>query len=198
MDLHYYAVKFAAMNGGENILKVSISGHPGSGTTTLVNSICEEMSWTTVNGGDIFRNQAKERGLSLADFSEICKNDESIDRMLDAKLIEYMEAEDGPEIVESRLAGWWAYRQNISCVRIWLEVSDAERANRVSAREGLTVEDALIENEKRLLVDRKRYESMYGIRPSDATPYTHTIDATTLSKEEVVKVALNILKEEKT
>ena len=198
MDLHYCAVKSAVMNGGENILKVSISGHPGSGTTTLVNSICEEMSWTTVNGGDIFRTQAKERGLSLADFSEICKNDESIDRMLDTKLIEYMEAEDGPEVVESRLAGWWAYRQNIPCVRLWLEVSDDERANRVSAREGLTVEDALIANEQRLLVDRQRYESMYGIRPSDATPYTHTIDATTLSKEEVVKVALEILKEEKT
>ena len=118
--------------------------------------------------------------------------------MLDAKLIEYMEAEDGPEVVESRLAGWWAYRQKIPCVRLWLEVSDDERANRVSAREGLTVEDALNANAQRLLVDRQRYESMYGIRPSDTTPYTHTIDATTLSKEEVVKVALNILKEEKT
>ncbi len=192
---HYYAAKSAVTNGDENILEVSISGHPGSGTTTLVNSICKEMSWTTVNGGDIFRNQAKDRGLSLADFSEICRNDESIDRMLDAMLIEFMEAEDGPEVVESRLAGWWAYRQKISCVRIWLEVSDEERANRVSSREGLTITDALAANQKRLLVDRQRYETMYGIRPSDTTPYTHTIDATTLSKEEVLKVALKILKE---
>jgi cytidylate kinase len=153
------------------------------------------MSWTTVNGGDIFRNQAKTRGISLADFAEICRIDESIDRMLDAMLIEYMEADDGPEIVESRLAGWWAYRQKISCVRIWLEVSDDERARRVSDREGLSMEDALAANQKRLLVDRQRYESMYGIKPSDATPYTHTIDATTLSKEEVLKVALEILKE---
>jgi cytidylate kinase len=58
------------------------------------------------------------------------------------------------------------------------------------------MEEALSANKKRLLVDRQRYESMYGIRPSDATPYTHTIDATTLSKEEVLKVALKILKEE--
>jgi|TARA_B110000495_G_C22671997_1_gene397101 cytidylate kinase len=196
MAPHCYAVRYVATNGDENILKVSISGHPGSGTTTLVNSICKLMSWTTVNGGDIFRNQAKDRGISLAEFSEICRSDESIDRMLDAMLIEFMEAEDGPEIVESRLAGWWAYRQNISCVRIWLEVSDEERAHRVSSREGLSMEEALSANKKRLLVDRQRYESMYGIRPSDATPYTHTIDATTLSKEEVLKVALKILKEE--
>ena len=196
MAPHCCVVKSAAMNGDETILKVSISGHPGSGTTTLVNSICEMMSWTTVNGGDIFRNQAKERGISLTDFAEICRGDESIDRMLDSMLIEYMEAEDGPEIVESRLAGWWAYRQKISCVRIWLEVSDDERANRVSVREGLTIEDALMENQKRLLDDRQRYESMYGLRPSDTTPYTHTIDATTLSKEEVLKMALKILKEE--
>ena len=195
MAPHYCAVRFAATNGGETILKVSISGHPGSGTTTLVNSLCEMMSWTTVNGGDIFRNQAKARGISLADFAEICRRDESIDRMLDAMLIESMEAEDGPEIVESRLAGWWAYRQKISCFRIWLEVSDDERARRVSDREGLSMEDALAANQKRLLVDRQRYESMYGIRPSDKTPYTHTIDATTLSKEEVLKVALEILKE---
>jgi predicted cytidylate kinase len=195
MAPHYCAVRFAATNGGETILKISISGHPGSGTTTLVNSLCKVMSWTTVNGGDIFRNQAKARGISLAKFSEICRNDESIDRMLDAMLIESMEAEDGPEIVESRLAGWWAYHQKISCVRIWLEVSDDERARRVSEREGLSMEEALTANQKRLLVDRNRYESMYGIRPSDATPYTHTIDATTLSKEEVLKVALEILKE---
>jgi cytidylate kinase len=133
--------------------------------------------------------------LSLADFAEICRSDESIDRQLDTMLIEYMEAEDGPNIVESRLAGWWAYRQNITCIRIWVEVSADERARRVTVREGLTMEAALSANHKRMLIDRQRYESMYGIRPSDTTPYTHTIDATTLSQEEVLKVALKILTE---
>ena len=71
------------MNGGETLVKITISGHPGSGTSTLVDAICEIKSWSSLNGGEIFRMEAKNRGLSLSEFGDLCANDFSVDKSLD-------------------------------------------------------------------------------------------------------------------
>ncbi|HII37358.1 MAG TPA: AAA family ATPase, partial [Candidatus Poseidoniaceae archaeon] len=45
--------------------KLTISGHPGSGTSTLVAGLRNHHGWTSINGGEIFRSEAKKLGLSL-------------------------------------------------------------------------------------------------------------------------------------
>ena len=45
----------------------------------------------------------------------------------------------------------------------------------------------------RLLVDNERYQKMYGLTPDDPTPYTHIIDATDITAEEVLGEAIKIL-----
>ena len=45
------------------MLKVTISGPPGSGTSTLVSMIAERRDWQSINGGDIFREEASRRVL---------------------------------------------------------------------------------------------------------------------------------------
>ena len=40
-----------------------MSGKPGSGTSTLVDLLAKEMGWDSVNGGDIFRQEAKRMNL---------------------------------------------------------------------------------------------------------------------------------------
>ena len=44
------------------------------------------------------------------------------------------------------------------CIRIWLKVSEDERANRVTNREGISLEEAKTANAKRLMVDNERYQ----------------------------------------
>ena len=187
--------KYAVTNGGDLVVKVTISGHPGSGTSTLVNALCEHYSWSSLNGGDIFRQEAESRNLSLADFGKLCADDESVDRSLDSILQQRMLESDGPEVMESRLCGWWAYKQEIQCVRIWLEVSDTERAHRVVKREGISLDTAMEMNKKRSETDLARFQQMYSLNPSDATPYTHVIDASSLSIEEVVLTAISIMED---
>ena len=97
------------------------------------------------------------------------------------------------ELIESRLAGWWAYKLKSDCVRIWLNVSEQERARRVTIREGTTRDDAISANKARLLVDNERYQKMYGLTPDDPTPYTHIIDAADITAEEVLGEAIKIL-----
>lgn len=175
--------------------KVTISGHPGSGTSTLVEGLSNHFSWTSINGGQIFRNEANERKMTLAEFGELCSNDETVDLTLDEKLRTHI-LDQVTNIIESRLAGWWGYKLQFDCIRIWLKVSEQERAKRVTTREGISLEEAISANKARLLVDNERYEKMYGLIPDDPTPYTHIIDATNITAEQVLAEAIRILGDE--
>ena len=146
-----------------------------------------------MNGGDVFRNEAANRSLSLPEFAELCKQDESVDRYLDDLLKKAMIEDDGPEIFESRLAGWWAKEMSPNCSRIWIHVEADVRASRVAEREDISIEKAIEANAKRSMADSNRFLKMYGIDIESKEPYTHEIDATNLSKEEVLMGVLEHL-----
>ena len=171
---------------GVSMVKITVSGHPGSGTSTLVQGLCARKGWSSLNGGDIFREEAQRRGLTLAAFGELCQQELDVDRSLDALLQERMVGADAADVVESRLAGWWAYKLNLPCVRLWLDVSDEERAHRVARREGITVANALAANQRRNTVDHDRFQLLYGLLPHDPEPYTHVLDATNLNANEIL------------
>ena len=174
--------------------RITVSGHPGSGTSTLVRGLIQHFGWTALNGGDVFRNEASRREMSLQEFGELCKQDLEVDRALD-KLLQEKMLEDTADIVESRLAGWWAYRLEIPCVRLWLEVDERERAKRVSHREDISIEKALEENSKRSSVDAERFMELYQLLPEQREPYTTLLDATNLGSEEVLAAAISILED---
>ena len=97
---------------GVNMPKITISGYPGSGTSTLVSGLVNHFNWQSINGGQIFRDEASKRGLTLAEFGKLCVDDESVDKELDEILRRNISGED-VEIIESRLAGWWAYKLEV-------------------------------------------------------------------------------------
>lgn len=175
------------------MLHITVSGHPGSGTSTLVKGLMNRFDWTSLNGGDVFRAEAKRREMSLADFGRLCQEELDVDRSLDALLKERMQSESASNIVESRLAGWWAYQLNLPCLRIWLDVDDNERARRVVNREGITLDEALKANASRSEVDGERFMELYGILPEDEEPYTHVISATNLNADEILESVVILL-----
>jgi cytidylate kinase len=179
------------------MLKVTVSGHPGSGTSTLVSLLCETKGWSSLNGGELFRQGAKRRKMSLSDFGQLCKEDLEVDRQLDALLKEEMMRtdEDAPSVIESRLSGWWAYKLGLSAPRIWLEVDDIERAKRVQAREGGDLNSIIEANKQRSKVDEQRFDELYGLLPQQTEPYTHIINASDLNPQEVLASVLDILEE---
>ena len=82
--------------------------------------------WNYLNGGEIFRSAAFERNITI-EFSALCKNDLDVDKSLDNTL-KGMTSSDSPEIIESRLCGWWAQELKLDCIKIWISASDIERA----------------------------------------------------------------------
>lgn len=175
--------------------RLTISGHPGSGTSTLVDALCSSLNWQKINGGQVFRNMANERGLSLEEFGQQCIDDESIDQELDALLTETMQSEDSPEIVESRLAGWWAYKNGLQCARVWIDVSERVRASRVVNREGGNIDDQLNMISERMKLDGVRYERFYGIDIDSREPYTCIIQSDNIGVEEVQSLVLEHLED---
>lgn len=174
------------------MMKITVSGHPGSGTSTLVKGLMSHFNWKSLNGGDVFRQEAARRGMGLQEFGELCKSDLDVDRELD-RLLKQQMLEGSAQIVESRLAGWWAYHLEIPCVRLWIEVDEKERARRVVSRENISIEKALEDNKIRSEIDGERFMELYQILPEQREPYTTVLDATHLGADEVLTETIKIL-----
>jgi cytidylate kinase len=184
------------MNGGNNLAKVTISGHPGSGTTTLVSILEKTFKWKSINGGQIFRNAAKNKNLSLVDFAELCLVDDKVDKELDEELMKIISDTNGPEIIESRLAGHWASKAKIECKRIWLDVDEKVRAERVQKREGGELSHVLFSIQQRAEKDDLRFQQFYEISLNNMKPYSLVIDCNDLNPEKVANKVIKHLKNE--
>ena len=183
-----YVVMFVELNGGDILVKITVSGPPGSGTSTLVEKLANEYSWQSLNGGDIFRKEAKDRNLTVGQFSELCKTNLDVDKSLDEILKKEIENPNGAEIIESRLSGWWAHLMEVDCLRVWVNVSPEECARRIQKREGGNFDDRLVLSQQRQIDDKERYRILYDIDLDDMSPYSLIIDADDISAEEVFSI----------
>ena len=175
---------------------ITVSGHPGSGTSTLIELLEEATGWTSINGGQIFRDEAQSRGMELPEFTELCSLDPSIDTLLDQRLQDLLVAVEGPEMIESRLAGHWAARISKNTQRIWLHVDIEERAKRVLQREGGSIETIMLQIVERAKRDEKRFNDYYGISLEDMRPYTFVLDSTSITPEATCNAVLEFVNAE--
>jgi cytidylate kinase len=158
-------------------LLVTISGLPGSGTTTVSRLVADALGLDRLPGGEVFRQMAAEAGMSLAEFGVHAQGHPEIDRELDDRL--EARALEGGCVIESRLAGWLATRARIPAVRVWVDCDDQVRAARVAEREGTTLTQALIDNAERSDLERARYQAVYAIDLDDRSTYDLVLDSST-------------------
>jgi len=148
---------------------ITISGEPGSGKTTVARLLQRELGLPHVYAGDLYRQEAASRGLKLDEFNALCESDHSIDRELDAKMLEV--ARKGNVILEGRLAGFFADRDGLDALKIWLTASEEVRAQRVAERESGEPRQLLEDNRSRQESDAKRYKEIYGFDLADTSIY---------------------------
>ena len=122
-------------------LLITISGLPGSGTTTVSRLVADALGLERLPGGEVFRQMAAEAGMTLAEFGAHAQGHPEIDRELDDRL--EARAAAGGCVIESRLAGWLATRAGLAAVRVWVECADEVRAGRVADRDGTSLAQAL-------------------------------------------------------
>jgi cytidylate kinase len=151
---------------------VAIAGPIGVGKSTVARQLAAHLGYRYISGGEVFREIARQRGLSLTEVNKLAEQDPSLDRELDRRQRELAQA--GNCVVESRLAGWMVDAD----LTIWLRAPLDVRAERVAGREGQQVKSAREELVERERSEWARYQRLYGIDISDLTPY-HVIIETT-------------------
>jgi len=65
---------------------ITISGPPASGTSTVSGRLSEHLDFEVIDGGQIFRELADERDVSLGELNELSEEDDTIDRTIDRRL----------------------------------------------------------------------------------------------------------------
>lgn len=139
---------------------ITISGRVASGATTLSCSLAQKLSWSLINGGELYRIYAKEKGILLENTTA------SSDRYhleLDNFIKEKLKKENNL-IIESWLSGFDA--QGIKGIfKIFVTCSDdGIRIDRLVNRDKMTIEEAKKHLKTREEENLKKWERLYQTR----------------------------------
>jgi cytidylate kinase len=168
-------------------LFITVSGPPGCGATTVAEGLAAAMDCGYVSGGDIFREIAEERDMSLSQLSAKAEENDEIDRALDRRLrtiAEQWGAANKAFVLESRLAGWLS--GNRADLRVWLSAPEDVRVERIDAREEMGAEMRVRE-----VSEVGRYESYYDIDLDDQTFYDLSLNTARWPPEQVLDIVLS-------
>lgn len=159
-------------------MNITITGNLGSGKS----SVCKELNqagFTVVSAGDIFRQIAAEKGMTVIELNEAAKKDRSIDDMLDDRSTKLGKEMDHT-VFDSRLA--WHFVEDSFKVFLLVETKEAARrvfdGDRRSAEDYQDIEQARRGLEERAGLEQERFRKLYGIDYYDASNYDLIIEST--------------------
>jgi cytidylate kinase len=175
-----------------NIVKITIGGLSGSGKSSLGRSLAERLGFSFISSGDLFRQEAKKRGISLLAMEELVKTNPDIDRAIEAGVKSYGETHSG-FVFDGRLA-WYSVPDSF---KIRVISTDEVRVERIRLRESsnrgsaVSFEDAAKETSIREERMREQYNKLYGVEDyMDSSHFDFTIDTTGMSIEGSVNAVL--------
>jgi CMP/dCMP kinase len=150
---------------------LTISGPSGSGKTTVANGLSQRLGFAHISAGEVFRELARERALSLEQLSKLAEKDPEIDQMVDTRQAELAQSHENV-IVDGRLSGW-VLKGDIA---VWLKAPLEVRAERIARREDKDRAIALRETRTRDSSEAARYLAFYNIDTVNLDIYDLIID----------------------
>ena len=175
-----------------SMVTITISGTPGSGKTTVGKLLAKRLGLRYIYSGLLFRKSAEAQGMTLEEFGEYAETHPEVDQQLDAHQLAVLQ--QGNVIVEGRIAGWIAYRNNIIATKILLDADLATRAGRIVQREKGTIDTRKIQILAREKSEGTRYKLYYNIDLEDTSIYDLIIDTSKKTPEQIVDLILSTLK----
>jgi|TARA_B100001971_G_C18188832_1_gene537323 cytidylate kinase len=177
------------------VMIITISGNPGSGKNTVGEMLAKELKYEYIVMGDIRRQIAEDRGISLADLNKSDEESGETDKIVDDKLVQIGKEQDNIVVV-----GRVGFHFIPDSFKIFLDVDVEEGAKRISiqAREHEKYKDVEYGVEKineRIKSDDFRYKKLYSIDYLDKENYDLWVDTTPISAKEVFDTVLEKVKE---
>ncbi|MFZ3385413.1 MAG: AAA family ATPase [Candidatus Methanoperedens sp.] len=164
-------------------MKITISGPPGSGKSTLSKILSVKLRLELVSMGDVFRKCAHDRCMSLDEFGQIAKCNEKIDREIDEMQKKIANEKDNI-LIEGRLSGFLVDAD----LKIWLKAPLEVRAERIAKRENKSLPKAMEETSEREECERERYLKYYDLDIKDLSVYDIVIDSSKWSAQEISEI----------
>ena len=182
------------------IKSIIISGPPAIGKTTIAKGLAKEFDLIHLSGGDILKELAKEAGFETKGddwwdtqegmnfLSQRQKNSE-FDKKVDDKLKDFFSK--GDVVITSYTLPWLVE----GGVKIWLAGSKENSAQRMTARDNLSKNEALEIVQKRYNENKIIYKALYrfdfGV---DLSVFDETIETDDLNAEQVLEIAKSIVR----
>lgn len=174
---------------------VAISGLHGSGKSTAARGVAKQFGWRYYSTGQVFREMARERGMSLAEFNQHVEEDLEIDRQLDARMVEA--AKEGGVVVEGQMVAFLT-RNLPDGVRVLLKCPRKTRVQRMGERDNESFEAKLRETKVREESARKRFKMLHGVDIADPEEimrvYDLILDSSLFDAESVVQTIVAAVK----
>ncbi len=175
----------------EDKIVIAVSGSAGSGKTTYAKYIAERMGLELVSAGKIFREMARQRGLSLEEFNRLAISEPSIDFLIEKNII--TRARKGNVVLEGHLVAWTV--STLADLKIYFTAPLEERIRRISLRENRDFNEVLIETTRRELYQAIRYLREYGIDVTDLSIFDIIINTSLSDVNGIKRFIDSILKE---
>lgn len=163
---------------------ITISGAPGTGTSTLARSLSAELKLRWVNSGDLFRKIAAEKNISVKDMNRLAEKGPEVDYLIDDA--QKSMAKEAGGIFEGRLSGHLLPAD----LKVLLKTEMRSRAERIAKRESKLAEDAMRETRIREESEARRYKMYYNIDISDLSVYDLVVDTGKFDEEGTLAIVL--------
>lgn len=170
-------------------LVITVSGNSGSGKSLGAKSIAKTFNLKHVKAGEILRELAKMKKISVVKMSEI--REPEVDYKMDKRSLKL--AMEGNVVLDARLSGWVA--GDWADVKIFYECPLDVKTKRVAKRDNISVEEALERLKKRDEQDHEKYQKLYDIDSFDKSIYDIIINNEKLTLEEAKTVPVKLVKE---
>lgn len=178
---------------------ISFNGDHGAGKSTLAQMIAEKLKYPKYYMGQIFRDMAKDKNITLEEFHHLRDANPKFDNDLEKYIIS-LSKKESDFVIESRTA--WHFIP--SSLKIYLKVDDREGAKRIfkelqrennrNEARNLDSEEKVLENiNKRRAKDDITYKNYYGIDIRDEKNYDFILDTTDLSIQEVFEKVMDFV-----
>lgn len=165
-------------------MRITISGTPGSGTTTISRSIAERFGLAHINAGGRFRQWAERRGITIDELNRQAEADERLDREFHEYVTDL--ADDHERLLfESRYS---SRDLNDIDVRVWFDAPIEVRSRRIADRNDCSVAQAKQTIQERERSVRKRSREYYGIDIDDRSIYDLCINTGLWNVEDSIEI----------
>lgn len=165
---------------------VTVGGPPGSGKSTAGHRVAESLGLEFRSAGEIFRAEARYRGMDLEAFGRYAATHPEVDRELDLTMQAF--ARPG-RLLDGRIQGALCRRAGVPVHDVVVTAAEEIRVRRVAERDAQSIEVARRNVREREASERERYLRFYGI-DLDREPAGFVVDSSERSPAEVAGAIL--------